>query len=388
MEKLLMIPGPIVVSDAVTAAFSVPPPSHLAPHVIEAFGSCIEQMRKVWLASGDSQPFIVAGSGTLAMEMAALNVIGEGARALVVDTGYFSERMAEMLRRAGAEVELLSADVGQSPSREALEAQLPQGRYSAVFATHVDTSTGVRVDAQAIAAAARAHDALSVFDGVCATAAERFEMEAWGADIYLTASQKAIGLPAGLTLLVASPRALAARSKLRRKPPMSVDFEQWLPIMQAYEARAASYFSTPATNLVLALDVSLREQLAHGMDQRFAMHQRAADGMRAAWDALGLSLLGDPTLAANTLSAIRYPDGVDAALVKAIAARGVIVAGGLHPKVKASYFRVGHMGVVIERPDDMIRTIHAVAEALAEQGHTCDAEAATAAYRERGGQSD
>ena len=230
---------------------------------------------------------------------------------------------------------------------------------------------------------AREHGALSVFDGVCATAAERFEMAAWHADVYLTASQKAIGLPAGLALLVASPRALQARQSLQQLPPLSLDFEQWLPICSAYEERRPSYFSTPATNLVRALDVSLKEQLASrhgdltGMQARFALHQRAADAMRAAWEAMGLQLLvASPSLAANTLSAIRYPDGVDASLVKRIAARGVIVAGGLHPKHKSEYFRVGHMGAVVERPEALLRTVEAVATALSEGGHAVDAKVA------------
>ena len=221
-----------------------------------------------------------------------------------------------------------------------------------------------------------------LFDGVCATAAETFEMQRWGADVYLTASQKAIGLPPGLALLVASPKALEARAALESLPPMSLDFEQWLPIQRAYEARKPSYFSTPATTLVLALDVSLREQLAcrhgdlEGMPARFALHQRAADAMRAAWETMGLQLLPRPELAANTLSAIRYPEGVDASLPKRIAEHGVIVAGGLHPKVKAEYFRVGHMGAVVERPEALLRTVEAVAAGLSDCGHAVDAAAA------------
>ena len=118
------------------------------------------------------------------------------------------------------------------PSLEAIEAALTLAPTRALFATHVDTSTGVRVDAGALARLATTHGALSVFDGVCATAAERFEMETWGADVYLTASQKAIGLPAGLALLVASARAMEAREGLKLAPPMSLDWKQWLPIMQ------------------------------------------------------------------------------------------------------------------------------------------------------------
>lgn len=386
---LLMIPGPIEVSEAVQRAYSIAPPSHVAPDVIDAFGASLEMMREVWLAGEESQPFVVAGSGTLAMEMAAANMIEPGDPVLVVNTGYFSDRMVEMLRRRGAAIEQLIAPLGGAPSAEKIEEALSQHPYKAVFATHVDTSTGVRVDAEAIARAARERGVLSVFDGVCATAGEAFEMEAWGADVYLTGSQKAVGLPAGLALLVASPRALEARDALETPPPMSMDYEQWLPIMSAYEARKPSYFATPATNLIMALYTSLRELLdddfdgGEGIRARIARHQRVADAMRAGWQAMGLELVPtSPELAANTLSAIRYPEGVDASLTARVKAHGVVVAGGLHPKMKTEYFRVGHMGDVTTRHDDLVRTVEAIEAALKEGGFSLDEGAGPRAVAE------
>lgn len=378
---LLMIPGPIEVSPAVIEAAAGPPPGHLAPSFIESFGRALVAMRAVWRAGGDAQPFVVAGSGTMAMELAATNLLDPGQAAVVVRTGYFSDRMAEMLRRRGVAVTMVDAEPGDAPSLDAVEDALRSARPRALFATHVDTSTGVRVDAEALARLARQHDALSVFDGVCATGGERFEMEAWGADVYLTASQKALGLPVGLALLVFSRRALEARAALASPPPMSMDVAEWLPVMRAYEERRPSYFSTPATNLVRALSVSLEELLADGMDARFALHAERADALRRSWAALGLTPLpARPELAANTLSALFYPHGVDASLVGAIAERGVTVAGGLHPALKPRYFRVGHMGHVLSRPDDLRRTVRAIAEALVARGHACDPAAALAAF--------
>lgn len=384
---LLMIPGPIEVSPAVLEAASGPPPSHTAPSTIESFARALAKMRRVWCAAEEAQPFIVAGSGTIAMEMAATNVIDPGQKALVVGTGYFSDRMAEMLRRRGAEVTIVQAEPGDAPSLEQIEATLSEVKPKALFATHVDTSTGVRTDAAALSALARKHDALSIFDGVCATAGERFEMEAWDADIYLTASQKAIGLPVGLALLVASPRALEARRSLASPPPMSIDFLEWLPIMRAYEERRPSYFSTPATNLVRALEISLGEILAEGMEARFALHERSAKAMRAAWAALGLRALPvREELAANTLSALYYPEGIDASLVAEVGKRGIAIAGGLHQELRARYFRVGHMGHVLTQPDALRRSVQAIGEALSALGHACEPERALAAFDEaRGG---
>ncbi len=173
-SPLLMIPGPIEISPAVVRAAAISPPSHVSPTIIESFGSAIEQMRHVWLSEPSSQPFIVAGSGTLAMEMAVTNLLEPGQRALVVNSGYFSDRMATMLERRGVLVSQLRASLGHAPDPSKVNTALQTEDYAAVFATHVDTSTGVRVDARAIAQAAQTHGVLSVFDGVCATAAESF----------------------------------------------------------------------------------------------------------------------------------------------------------------------------------------------------------------------
>lgn len=364
-----MIPGPVEISPAVRDAAAAPPPGHTSPRLIEAFGTCLERMRRVWCADDASQPFLVAGSGTLAMEMAAANLLEPGDRALVVNTGYFSERMTEILRRSGVEVTEVGAPVGEAPSPEEVREALGRsGPVKALFATHVDTSTGVRVDPEPLCRIAREAGVLSVFDGVCATAGERFEMAEWGADLYFTASQKAIGVPPGLALLVASERALSVRAARKAAPPpLYLDWQVWLPIHRAYEERKPSYFATPATSLVMALETGLGEILADGIEARIAAHERTGEAMRAAWSALGLRAVPGP-LAANTLSALYFPEGVDATLVAKIAARGVTVAGGLHPAIRTQYFRVGHMGYAVTRPDMLQRTVEAVAGALRESG--------------------
>ena len=369
---LLMIPGPVELSPAVRAAASQAPPGHTTPRFIESFATCLERMRQVWKAAGSSQPFILAGSGTLAMETAAANLIEPGDKALVVNSGYFSDRMVEILRRYGAEVAEVAAAVGEAPAPEEVRQMLERGSpFKALFATHVDTSTGVRVDPEPLCRIAREAGVLSVLDGVCATAGERFEMEAWNADLYFTASQKAIGVPPGLALLVASERALAVRASRKAAPPaLYLDWDAWLPIHRAYEERRPSYFATPSTSLVLALEAGLGEILENGIDERIAAHARAAETLRAAWRDLGLRFVPRTEAeTAHTLSALLFPDGVDASLLPRIAARGVIIAGGLHPAVRTTSFRVGHMGYTVTRPDYLQRSIEAVTGALREAGY-------------------
>lgn len=368
-RKLLMIPGPIEFTPEVLQAMGQPTTSHLAANFIEAFGQALERLQEVFL-SPSGQPFIVAGSGTLAMDMAAANLIEPGDRALVVHTGYFSERFATILERYGAKVERVYAPaIGDAPPIEEVAAALERDTYKVMTITQVDTSTGVLADVRSLAALGRQYGALVVVDGVCSIAGEELRQDEWGVDVALTASQKAIGVPPGLALLVAGPRALEAFR--RRKAPVAnyyADWTEWLPIMEAYQARRPRYFATPAVNLVWALNVSLGQILAEGMDARIARHRRIARAFRAALSALGLRLVPvSPEKAAHTMTAVYYPEGVDSALLEEVQRAGVILAGGLHPEIRTRYFRIGHMGAV--NPADLLSTVGAIEQGLAGLGY-------------------
>lgn len=353
----LWIPGPIPVSEAVVAAYSIEPPSHLAPDFKAAFARSLRGMRAVWGAGESYQPFVLVGSGTLAMECAAVNLVDPGDPVLVVNIGVFGARMAEMLRRRGADVREVVVEPGVDVDLEAVEQALADGPR-VLFATHVDTSTGARVDLQGLAALARRYGALSCFDGICSVGGERIEQERWGADVVFTASQKAIGLPAGLALLVCSEAALTRRRALRSAPPLVLDWLEWLPIMEAYEAEQNSYFGTPATTLVPALDVGLAELLDEGREAVFARHARVAETVRFRFREAGLRWVAQTP--ANTMSGVYWPDGVGPEALGRIKANGVVVAGGLHPALKTSMFRMGHMGDAIRDQEAVERALEAV----------------------------
>jgi alanine-glyoxylate transaminase/serine-glyoxylate transaminase/serine-pyruvate transaminase len=366
-RNLLMIPGPIEFEPAVLRALGEKTRSHLDPVFMKAYSRTLKNLRTVF-AAPSAQPFVVAGSGTLAMEMAVANLVQPGDAALVVNTGYFSDRLATMLERHGAAVTHVRADPGAAPSVAAVEQALAGGKFKVMTVTHVDTSTAVLAPVKDYAAAAKQHGALVVVDGVCSIGGEALEMDAWGVDVAFTASQKALGAPPGLAVLLASPKAMAAW-KARTKPvaSMYLDFGEWLPIHEAYEAEKPAYFATPAVNLITALDVSLAQLVAEGLGTRVLRHVMLATAMRAAFQALGLESLAKPGVQAHTLTALYYPGTLDAGLVKAIAAQGVVVAGGLHPQLKTKYFRVGHMGAVT--PGDLVTTVGALERALASLGH-------------------
>lgn len=378
-RKLLMIPGPIEFTPEVLRAMGMATASHIAPNFIDVFGQALERLRQVFLCP-NGQPFVVAGSGTLAMDIAAANLLEPGDKALVVNTGYFSDRFAAILERYGAAVTQVQAPaIGDVPPLEEVEAALKGGGYKLMAVTHVDTSTGVGADVKSLAALGKKYEALVVVDGVCSVAGEEMRQEEWGIDLALTASQKAIGVPPGLAIVVAGPKAIDAFRE--RKTPVGnyyADWNEWLPIMEAYEARRPSYFGTPAVNLVWALNVSLGQILDEGMDACYARHRQLSQAFKAAVIALGLKQVPvGPDRTAVTLTVPYYPQGVDGTLLKYVNEAGVILAGGLHPAIKPQYFRIGHMGAVTA--SDILATVGAIEKGLAQVGYKFEAGTGVAA---------
>jgi len=378
-RTLLMIPGPIEFEPAVLQALGAPTTSHVSPDFIEVFGQAIERMRDVWCAPG-GQPFVIAGSGTLAMDVAGANLIEPGDKALVLSTGVFGDRFEDLLSRYGADVTVLRFPIGEPIDYDQVESVLKKNTYKLMTATHVDTSTAVRIDPRLFGGLGEKYNTLTILDGVCSVAAEEIQQEEWGIDVVLTASQKAIGVPPGLALLVASPQAIDVWQQRRTLVSnYYADWEKWLPVMQAYEQRRPSYFGTPPVNLIAALNVSLGQILAEGMGARIQRHKRIGAACRAACTALNLGMVPtDENHAANTMSAPRYPAGVEGAqFLPAVRSAGVTLAGGLHPDIRTEYFRIGHMGAV--RSGDLLAAIGAIEAGLKTCGHEFSLGAGVAA---------
>lgn len=371
-KKLLMIPGPIEFEPEVLDKMSIPTPSHVAPNFIESFGNSLEMMKDVWQCPS-GQAFIVAGTGTLAMDIAGSNLIESGDNALVVSTGYFGVRFADLLKRYGANVTILNAPLGDIVPIDHVEEELKRKEYKLLTSTHVDTSTAVMNDPRPFGKLGKKYGVLTILDGVCSVAGEEIRQEEWGIDVVLTASQKAIGVPPGLALMVVSQKALSVWKN--RKTPVGnyyADWANWLPIMNAYENRKPSYFGTPAVNLILALEKSLQLILDEGIDNRIDRHRKIGYVFRSGLDILGLDIIPvNENVAANTLSAPYFPNGVvGAEVLNKISAEGVIVAGGLLPDIKSTYFRVGHMGKT--DVDDVITTLSAIESALFQHGFSIE----------------
>ncbi len=360
-ETLTMIPGPTPVHARILGALARPTTSHVAPSFVEEFRQALAGFRSL-CRSEAAQPFVVAGGGTLAMEMALVNVVAPGEKLLVVSHGYFGDRFGDLAAAFGIEADVLKAEWGKAIPPAEVAAKLEAGGYAGVTVSHVDTSTGTLSPVEGYVEVLKGRPELLILDGVCATGGVDERFDEWGVDVLLTGPQKAIGAPPGLALCVFSDRAMARRKGRASVPAYYADVMRWLPVMQD----PGKYFSTPCVNEIVSLAEALRILHAEGLDARFARHARIARAFRAGLDALGLALFTDASCRADTLSVVLLPEGIaDAEFRREVAARGAVLAGGLGP-IAGKAFRLGHMGNI--GPAEVATTLTAIAGALSALG--------------------
>ncbi|KAI9867183.1 MAG: hypothetical protein M1813_009461 [Trichoglossum hirsutum] len=373
----LLIPGPVEFDDEVLQSMAHYSESHVGPSFVAAFGEALSMLRELLITSDPtSQPFVISGSGTLGWDFVAANLVERGDNVLVLHSGYFADSFADCFQTYGINATQLKAPIGSRPQLPEIEQAMKEKKYAAITITHVDTSTGVLSDIKAVSELVRkvSPDTLMIVDGVCSVGCEEIRFDEWNLDVVLTASQKAIGVPAGLCILMVSGRAID-RFNGRKTPPSSyfASFKNWLPIMQNYEAKKASYFATPSPQLVRALHTSLSQILSVPLEKRFDIHKDTSQNVKKAITDLGLRQLAErPENQANGMTAIYLPEGVKAPeLLPNLFKRGIVFAGGLHKEIATKYIRFGHMGVSVTDPTrhDIDKAIEALKAALADVGY-------------------
>lgn len=179
-----------------------------------------------------SQPFIISGSGTLGWDLVAANLAEQGDEVLVLHTGYFADSFADCFETYGVKATQLKAPIGDRPQFPDIEKALKEKKYKLITVTHVDTSTGVLSEIKSLSELVHrvSPETLIVVDGVCSVGCEEICFDEWKLDAVLTASQKAIGCPPGLSISMYSGRAMEA-FKNRKTPPASyfASFKNWTP---------------------------------------------------------------------------------------------------------------------------------------------------------------
>lgn len=338
-QKLVMIPGPTPTVRSINDQMGRETAAFGDPAFVKDFKELVVDLKE--LLKVDGECFVVAGTGTMAMEMAIANVTKRGDNVLVVSNGFFGDRFIDLCQRKELQVDVLSAPWGEVVSTEAIESKLSEKNYAAVTVTHVDTATGAVAPIQEIGTMMKKFpETIYIVDGVAATAGEREYVDPMGIDILFTGSQKAFGVAPGLAILWAGQKALARRKALGTIPEFYIDFEKWIPIMND----PSKYFATPAVNMIWALKESVRLINEEGVEARYDRHTRVSNAMNAALEAIGFKILAKEGNRCSTLSNVLYPEGIDdAEFRKELAVEGAMVAGGL-AAYAGKLFRIGHMG--------------------------------------------
>ncbi len=336
-KRVLLGPGPSPVSERVMRALASPVLSHLDPYLLDALDTLRKRLATTFRAGRDAFAFAISGTGTSGMEAAVANVMQPGMQATVIVTGYFGDRLAQMLGRYGADVERIEVEWGRACDPSQVERALKQRRADAVAVVHAETSTGVLNPVDEIASIAQRHDALLIVDAVTSLGGMPLDVSRWGAVVCYSCSQKGLGAPSGLAPIVFSAGALA-----RRVPCRSFYFD--LSLLEDYWLRR-KYHHTISAPLVLALNEALADVEEEGLDARHMRHRENHLTLARGLESLGLSLLPPPGERLWTLNAVRVPDGVDEAAVRRrlLHEDGIEIGAGLGP-LAGRIWRVGLMG--------------------------------------------
>lgn len=360
VDRILLGPGPSLTAPRVMRAMASPTVSHLDPLMMALLDDVRARLARIARAPEGSFAFAVSGTGTSGMETAVANLVQPGTRAIVLVTGYFGDRLAQMCDRYGATVARLEVEWGRACDPEALRRMLATSRADVVAMVHAETSTGVLNPVEQLAAVAHEHGALVIVDAVTSLGGHPLDMQKWGIDACYSCTQKCLGAPSGLAPIVFGPRALERRVKSR-----SFSFD--LHLLEDYWLRR-KYHHTMSSTLVYALDEALAIVEEEGVEARWARHKQNHLAFLDGLAHLGLSVLPPEGERLWTLNAVRVPDTIDDAAVRKhlLDEYNIEIGAGLGP-LAGRIWRVGLMGAS-SAPRLIVLLLGALESALATQG--------------------
>ncbi|MEM3939625.1 MAG: alanine--glyoxylate aminotransferase family protein, partial [Saccharolobus sp.] len=352
MDKLLLHVGPTTIKEDVLIAGLENNVGFTSKEFIEAFSNSLKGLRYVMGVSKNYQPFIIPGGGTSAME-SVTSLLKPKDKILVVSNGVFGDRWEQIFKRYPVDVKVLRPSPGYYVTPEEVTEEVKKDNYKMVTLTHVETSTGVREPIKDVVSKIRKDVELIVVDGVSSVGAEEVKAEEWNVDVYLTASQKALGAPAGAGLLVLSPKALEFLNQ-DSIAGYYLNLKNWLSVMRSMEEGKPMYFSTPPVHVIMQLSKAFKLIEEEGIENRIKRHSIVSRAIRAGIEALGLEIVAKkPEAYSNTVTGVILKVVEPAKVLSESISEGVEFAPGVHPAFK--YFRIGHMGWVT--PNDAIVAI-------------------------------
>jgi aspartate aminotransferase-like enzyme len=362
IKQYLMTAGPTPLPPAVSQVQAEPILYHRAPAFIEVYARCLAGLKDVVQTENEVLCFGSSGSGGL--ESAVANLAAAGP-ALVASCGKFGERWVELNAAFGAEFHHLDAGWGNRVEPAELERALASNPGTkVVYTTLSETSTGVVNDVQALTEVAHAAGALIVVDAVSGLGAVPCPQDEWDVDVIAAGSQKALMCPPGLGFASPNERAL----ELAAAAPGGRYYFDWHKTLKGQRKDPPDSPFTPPVSIFMALDVALGLIAEEGLENVFERHRLLGRASRTAVKALDLELFGQEDEAANVVTAIKLPEGIDGGKVpKTMRDKyGVTIAGGQN-QLKGKIARIAHTGYF--GAFDILTTFAALEMTLRELGH-------------------
>jgi aspartate aminotransferase-like enzyme len=373
-KKYLFSPGPTMLPPEVLLKMAEPIMHHREPEFEKIFAEIREGLK--YLFQTKNEVLIFTSSGTGAMEGAVSNILSKKDKAIVVRGGKFGERWGEICQAYGIEFIPIDVEWGTAVDPKRIKDLLESDRsIRAVYTQASETSTGVRHPIEAIAdLVKRYEDRVIVVDAITGIGVFDLPTDAWGLDVVVSGSQKALMLPPGLSFATLSEKAwkLAEKSDL---PRYYFDFKKEL---KNTKKNQSSY--TPAISLFVGLRETLRMIRSEGLEAVFRRHETLAEATRRAVKAMGLELFA-PDSPSNAVTAVKIPGGIDGEKLKDLFFEkfGITVAEG-QDRAKGKIIRIAHLGYY-ERLD-MVMVISALEMLLREMGYQFELGTAVKAAEE------
>ncbi|MBP2256848.1 pyridoxal-phosphate-dependent aminotransferase family protein [Virgibacillus alimentarius] len=347
--NILRIPGPSPIPPSIQRAMSQPMIGHRGIETKELLQRIKPKLSPVFGTEQDV--LIITGSGTSGLEAAVVNTAQAGDDVLVIVTGAFGDRFAKICESYQLNVHRLDITWGDAVQPEIVKDYLKNNpQIKAVFSTYCETSTGVLNPIREISNVVHENSkALMVVDGVSCVGGVETKMDEWGVDVFVTGSQKAMMLPAGLTFIAVSERAWEVIEE-NQQPRFYLDLNKYRKSLNE-----ASTPFTPGLSLLFGLEQALALMEKEGLAQVFQRHQIMMEMTRNAFKALDIPLLTSDATASPTVTAIQPEDFDGEMLRKQVKQEfGLELAGG-QQHLKGKIVRIGHMGYC--SPADVIQTI-------------------------------
>ena len=371
-DTVFMLPGPVKMHPRVLRAMSVPALNHRGPEFKEILAELRDLVQYAFGTKGDVA--ILSGSGTAGLEAAVAGLLHKEDRVLNLVNGKFSERFNDLCG-VFAKPTALTFEWGHPVEPERVAAALETDpSYKAVTVCWNETSTGLTNPIADIAKVVRNHDKLLLVDGITAVGGLENHFDEWGIDALVVGSQKCLAAPAGLAAVALSKRASDSLHS-------GTSFYTNLKAHAEGLAKQHTPY-TPAVPLFLAFREALRLLKEEGLENRIHRTRKLAEAARAAYAALDVDLFPDARFASNTVTATRYPHGIDDAKFRKVLREQyrVILAGG-QSHLKGRIFRIGHMGICSFT--DLAACFTGIEGALAALGHKFERGAAAAEVARR-----